>query len=171
MPPESPSEIFVHDILPPEKTFEFPPVAIDDPTAAPKQTDHDWRSLASFPAVIDFFGDGSLYVVDSPGHFPGHIALLARVAKNRWVLMGGDCCHDLRILTGEKGIAEFNQEGFGPRTMHVDTDAAKRTLGRINDVLERIELSRNNNEQVEVIVAHDAGWKERNPHRFFPNTL
>ncbi|KAL2842651.1 beta-lactamase-like protein [Aspergillus pseudodeflectus] len=50
--------------------------------------------------AIDYFGDGSFYILDAPGHTFGHIAALARVAadrhdpgKNNFVFMGGDTCH------------------------------------------------------------------------------
>ncbi|KAK1226011.1 hypothetical protein PQX77_011029 [Marasmius sp. AFHP31] len=43
--------------------------------------------------AIDFFNDGSLYLIDMPGHCPGHIAALARVKSNSFLLLGGDTCH------------------------------------------------------------------------------
>ncbi|KAF9267230.1 Metallo-hydrolase/oxidoreductase [Marasmius fiardii PR-910] len=44
-------------------------------------------------AAIDFFKDGSLYILDMPGHLPGHIVALARVQPNSFILLGGDTCH------------------------------------------------------------------------------
>ncbi|KAF5379633.1 hypothetical protein D9757_009207 [Collybiopsis confluens] len=61
-------------------------------------------------SAIDFFGDGSLYLLDTPGvsslsiqavcitftveqHCPGHVTALARVTNNTFVLLGGDTCH------------------------------------------------------------------------------
>ena len=45
--------------------------------------------------AIDFFGDGSFYVLDTPGHAIGHIAGLARTSANpdTFIFMGGDLCH------------------------------------------------------------------------------
>ncbi|KAL0575436.1 hypothetical protein V5O48_006527 [Marasmius crinis-equi] len=43
--------------------------------------------------AIDFFEDGSLYLVDMPGHCPGHIVALARVKPDSFVLLGGDTFH------------------------------------------------------------------------------
>ncbi|ESK90425.1 metallo-beta-lactamase superfamily protein [Moniliophthora roreri MCA 2997] len=43
--------------------------------------------------TLDFFGDGSLYLFDMPGHCPGHISALARVKPDSFVLLGGDSCH------------------------------------------------------------------------------
>ncbi|KAI2465743.1 beta-lactamase-like protein [Annulohypoxylon bovei var. microspora] len=50
--------------------------------------------IGKFPA-IDYFGDGSFYFLDSPGHCIGHICGLARVTSNpdSFILMGGDIIH------------------------------------------------------------------------------
>ncbi|KAH8821884.1 beta-lactamase-like protein [Xylogone sp. PMI_703] len=48
----------------------------------------------------DFFGDGSFYLLDAPGHAIGHISGLARVTstsegdgEDTFILMGGDTAH------------------------------------------------------------------------------
>ncbi|KAJ6631145.1 hypothetical protein B0H10DRAFT_1981080 [Mycena sp. CBHHK59/15] len=41
----------------------------------------------------DFFADGSLYLLDVPGHLLGHMCALARVAPNSFVFLGADSCH------------------------------------------------------------------------------
>ncbi|KAJ7234631.1 beta-lactamase-like protein [Mycena haematopus] len=43
--------------------------------------------------AFDFFGDGSFYILDVPGHQSGHICGLARVTPTSFVLMGADTCH------------------------------------------------------------------------------
>ncbi|KAJ7638142.1 beta-lactamase-like protein [Mycena rosella] len=43
--------------------------------------------------VHDFFGDGSLYLLDVPGHLPGHLCALARVTPTSFLFLGGDACH------------------------------------------------------------------------------
>ncbi|KAF5617821.1 metallo-beta-lactamase superfamily [Fusarium sp. NRRL 25303] len=48
--------------------------------------------VAGFPAH-DYFGDGSFYLLDVPGHAIGHICGLARTTPDTFVFMGGDCCH------------------------------------------------------------------------------
>lgn len=48
-----------------------------------------------FPAH-DFFGDGSLYILNAPGHTIGHIAALARLTAGpqpTFAFLGGDCAH------------------------------------------------------------------------------
>ncbi|XXG93820.1 hypothetical protein Hte_000069 [Hypoxylon texense] len=50
--------------------------------------------IGKFPA-LDYFGDGSFYFLDSPGHCIGHVCGLARVTSSpdTFVLMGGDAVH------------------------------------------------------------------------------
>ncbi|EEB90033.1 hypothetical protein MPER_11814 [Moniliophthora perniciosa FA553] len=43
--------------------------------------------------IIDFLGDGSLYLIDMPGHCPGNLAALARVTPTTFLLLGGDTAH------------------------------------------------------------------------------
>ncbi|KAJ5208581.1 beta-lactamase-like protein [Penicillium cf. viridicatum] len=41
----------------------------------------------------DYFGDGSFYILDVPGHAIGHVCGLARTTPTTFVFLGGDCCH------------------------------------------------------------------------------
>ena len=55
-------------------------------------------SLGRYPAY-DYFGDGSFYLLSSPGHCIAHLSGLARTTlgsvtdKDTFVLLGGDSCH------------------------------------------------------------------------------
>jgi glyoxylase-like metal-dependent hydrolase (beta-lactamase superfamily II) len=65
--------------------------------------------FATFERAIDFYGDGSLYIVDTPGHYPGHLSLVARVAQNAFVFLAGDLCHHRQCYSpGDRLISEFN---------------------------------------------------------------
>ncbi|KAF2098452.1 metallo-beta-lactamase superfamily protein [Rhizodiscina lignyota] len=46
-------------------------------------------------AAFDYFGDGSFYLLDAPGHAVGHICGLARTSLSppTFILMGADSCH------------------------------------------------------------------------------
>ncbi|KAF8216934.1 beta-lactamase-like protein, partial [Mycena galopus ATCC 62051] len=44
--------------------------------------------------AIDYFGDGSLYLLDTPGHQLGHLTALARVTPTSFVVLGGDTFHN-----------------------------------------------------------------------------
>lgn len=53
--------------------------------------------------AYDFFGDGSFYLLNAPGHCPGHICGIARVtaeadSSSSFVFMGGDLCHHPGVL-------------------------------------------------------------------------
>ncbi|KAF1849263.1 Metallo-hydrolase/oxidoreductase [Cucurbitaria berberidis CBS 394.84] len=41
----------------------------------------------------DYFGDGSFYLLDTPGHAIGHMCGLARTTPATFVFLGGDICH------------------------------------------------------------------------------
>ncbi|KAJ6524336.1 beta-lactamase-like protein, partial [Mycena capillaripes] len=43
--------------------------------------------------AIDYFGDGSFYFVNTPGHLPGHMTALARVTPTSFISLGGDTFH------------------------------------------------------------------------------
>ncbi|ROW08520.1 hypothetical protein VMCG_03277 [Cytospora schulzeri] len=45
--------------------------------------------------AFDYFGDGSYYLLDAPGHAIGHLCGLARVTSNpdSYIFMGGDASH------------------------------------------------------------------------------
>jgi glyoxylase-like metal-dependent hydrolase (beta-lactamase superfamily II) len=50
--------------------------------------------IGHFPAY-DYFNDGSMYLLDSPGHCVGHLCALVRTSTSpdTFVFMGGDAAH------------------------------------------------------------------------------
>lgn len=48
----------------------------------------------------DYFGDGSVYILNVPGHTTGHISALVRTTPDTAIFMGGDVCH----FTGESSL-------------------------------------------------------------------
>lgn len=54
--------------------------------------------------AFDFFGDGSFYLLDAPGHAQGHLCALARTTAGptdgdqSFVFMGADACHHMGVL-------------------------------------------------------------------------
>ncbi|KAK1989212.1 metallo-beta-lactamase superfamily protein [Colletotrichum cereale] len=82
------------------------PGGLDDPQAASefegrllKEADFGSGLMVGKFKAQDFFGDGSLYLLDAPGHAPGHICALARTKPSSssggatFVFLGGDICH------------------------------------------------------------------------------
>lgn len=56
-------------------------------------------SYASFGRSFDLFGDGSVRLAYTPGHSPGHMSVIARLAKHDFVV-GGDAMYMLDQLDG-----------------------------------------------------------------------
>jgi glyoxylase-like metal-dependent hydrolase (beta-lactamase superfamily II) len=122
-----------------------------------------WRAYGRIPQTLDLFNDGSVYIVNAPGHLPGHVNILARTSEGRQVYLGGDACHDRRLLTGEKEIGEWNDVHGQVCCIHADRKAAEATIARIKE-LEK--------DGVEIIFAHDVEWENNpaNKKRFFGAT-
>ncbi|CAO2650106.1 Nn.00g013980.m01.CDS01 [Neocucurbitaria sp. VM-36] len=158
---------FEPDLLPEGRTIE-----LSDPSKRslkkrdsatsldPVDFNGPWQAHGTLPETLDIFNDGSLLIVNAPGHLPGHINLLARTSNNHQVYMAGDACHDRRLLTGAKAIGEWNDAQGHVCCIHADRKQAEETIERIRQ-LEK--------DGFEIIFAHDVEW-EANPAnklRFF----
>ncbi|GAB7348998.1 hypothetical protein MBLNU459_g7976t1 [Dothideomycetes sp. NU459] len=132
---------------------------------SPSGQDSQWRPLGPFPAALDFFGDGSVYVLDVPGHLPGHVNLLCRVGPDRWICLCGDAFHDKRLLTGEKDIGEWNDAEGNTFCIHFDKEGARKSIERLR------ELQQFEGADVQLIAAHDEAWLEQNQQACFPGKL
>ncbi|KAI0082606.1 Metallo-hydrolase/oxidoreductase [Panus rudis PR-1116 ss-1] len=124
-------------------------------------------SIGPFPRALDYFGDGSLYIIDSPGHIDGHINILARTSPDgQWIYLAGDSAHDIRVISGERDIAIHVDEHGHVTCGYADPDMAREHQRRIR----QIALS----PLVEVILAHDWRWYEANRgvrNVFFPGVI
>jgi N-acyl homoserine lactone hydrolase len=77
---------------------------------ARKLIDHpyDWReiefddprvtSFASFGRTVDLFGDGSIRLLSTPGHSPGHMSVLLRLESGRELLLTADAAYSRRTI-------------------------------------------------------------------------
>jgi N-acyl homoserine lactone hydrolase len=54
-----------------------------------------------FASTIDLLGDGSIRLISTPGHTPGHMSVLLAVAGGRKVLVVGDAAYTLRSIADE----------------------------------------------------------------------
>ncbi|EKD20927.1 uncharacterized protein L3040_005862 [Drepanopeziza brunnea f. sp. 'multigermtubi'] len=159
---------FEADLLPEGRMHELAdPSHEDHGTPLPAQAGQPnfrapWTAHPSgvFPHVLDIFQDGSLYIVDAPGHLPGHINMLAKTGASTSVYLGGDACHDRRIIRKEKEIGTWPDAEGHVCCIHVSREMAEQTIERIR----RAEA-----EGVEVILAHDVEWERdaRNRLRFW----
>jgi hypothetical protein len=95
-----------------------------------------WRPLGPFPNTFDFFGDGSFYLIDGPGHMEGNLAGLCRIktksGKWKWVLLGGDCAHcNLFTYWPDAPFGEMPKSLFPSGSLHEYGEVARTTIGWI----------------------------------------
>lgn len=143
---------FSPGLLPADRTVELPAVT-QGTGASAADADFKWTPLDPF-ASIDLFGDGSVYVLDSPGHLPGHVNLLCRLGPGKWACLCGDAYHDRQLLTRERDIAFWDGGGGALCCIHNGPDAARRALVQLRELMDTRD--------VEMIGAHDKGWFEGN---------
>ncbi|ETN40683.1 uncharacterized protein HMPREF1541_04962 [Cyphellophora europaea CBS 101466] len=151
---------FEPDLLPSDRTTELP-----SPTTSSSSTStHKWTPLPPFAHAIDFFNDASLFIVNAPGHLPGHINLLCRVSPDKYVYLAGDACHDVRLFTAEREIATWIDGDGRQCCIHADREQTKETLRVMRDAVEK---------GVEVVFAHDWAWEREARERggFWPGRL
>lgn len=158
---------FESDLLPQDRTIQLadphkpkpPPQEGEDARPGPN-FEQAWTSHGSLPRVLDIFNDGSVLIVDAPGHLPGHINILAKTSSESSVYLAGDACHDRRIMRKEREIGEWNDAEGHICCIHGDKKVAEQTIDRIRELEQQ---------GVEVIFAHDIEWEEnpKNQSRFF----
>jgi glyoxylase-like metal-dependent hydrolase (beta-lactamase superfamily II) len=90
------------------------------------------------PATLDkdVFGDGTVVMVDTPGHTPGHHSLLVRLNDMGNVLLSGDLAH-----------FRENYNGNGVPTFNTDRAATLASLDRVKQIAANLKAA--------VIIQHD----------------
>ncbi|RDB18075.1 hypothetical protein Hypma_000914 [Hypsizygus marmoreus] len=137
--PGNPDATIASDLLPSARTKYLSPV--------------DWQPLGPFPRALDFYGDGSLYIVDAPGHLPGHVNVLARTLPDgAWIYLAGDSAHHWNLITGKSGVAFNPANAYS--CAHHNKEAAEEHIARIRALL--------GIPRVRVLLAHDEPWFEAN---------
>ncbi|MFN8201747.1 MAG: N-acyl homoserine lactonase family protein [Solirubrobacteraceae bacterium] len=120
----------------------------------PRQFDHafDWRaidwsspglsSFAAFGRSVDLFDDGSVRLVSTPGHSPGHQSVVLRL-HDRELLLTGDAAYRRQAITdGERPL------------LCADEHLYRRSLSEIRAYVERTPSA-------VVIYGHDPeGWAQ-----------
>ncbi|RMZ70254.1 metallo-beta-lactamase superfamily [Pyrenophora seminiperda CCB06] len=110
----------------------------------------DWMGVGAFDRAYDVFGDGSAYIVDAPGHSPGHQMMLLRTtlgsagSDDTFVLLAGDCYHHPALLKDPRRTA---RSPYAKAGMHVEPEQAVDTIYRTREFARR--------DNVWVIGAHD----------------
>jgi glyoxylase-like metal-dependent hydrolase (beta-lactamase superfamily II) len=100
-----------------------------------------------FDRTVDLLGDGSIRLLDTPGHTAGHMSVLARLT-GREALLVGDAIYTMRNL----------REGILPwRT--IDDDIYRRSVGQLHEYAEQ-------NPDALMIPTHDADVWDRLDERY-----
>jgi glyoxylase-like metal-dependent hydrolase (beta-lactamase superfamily II) len=75
------------------------------------------RPVRKLEGDHDVFGDGSVVIISTPGHTPGHQSLLVNLPKTGWLVLTGDLAHfrdnwDNRRVASMNTSAEQTQASF-----------------------------------------------------------
>jgi hypothetical protein len=152
-------------------------------------------SIGGFPA-LDYFGDGSLFLLNAPGHTTGHLAALARISlasnlstkhqRDKFVFLGGDICHYPGVFRPTKLSpldAEVQAASHGcPATflldVHPERSCEKPYYNMpahctVNEEAAEDSIRKlcefDANEDVLIIIGHDASLIEK--IEFFPKSI
>jgi glyoxylase-like metal-dependent hydrolase (beta-lactamase superfamily II) len=82
----APARGYMRHHLPPEQR-----VRLVDPS-------RDGEPFGPFQRTLDLLGDGTVRLLSTPGHTPGHMSLLVRGATGSDVLLAGDAAYTLRNI-------------------------------------------------------------------------
>lgn len=67
-----------------------------------------WRPWGPFDLSLDYFGDGSFWVIQAPGHMAGNLAACARLESGDHVVLASDCCHSRYVISSLVGWEGMN---------------------------------------------------------------
>jgi glyoxylase-like metal-dependent hydrolase (beta-lactamase superfamily II) len=81
----------------------------------------DGEAFGPFQRTLDWLGDGSIRLLDTPGHTVGHLSVLLRVVGARQVLLVGDAAYTRRNI---------DEQVLPLRT--ADDDASRRSLHELH---------------------------------------
>jgi glyoxylase-like metal-dependent hydrolase (beta-lactamase superfamily II) len=90
----------------------------------------DHSPLEAIVGDKDIFGDGSIIMLDTPGHTPGHHVLLVRLPKSGAFVLTGDLIHVAEQLPTHE-LTPFN-------TNRADTLASQK---RVQDILKNLKAT------------------------------
>ena len=94
---------------------------------------------------LDIFGDGSVQVISTPGHTPGHCSLLVRLAKKGPVLLSADVAH-YKYNMVHHAVPQFNS----------DQDLSVKSMKKVEVILR--------NENAQLWLNHDIVQTGTIPH-------
>jgi N-acyl homoserine lactone hydrolase len=89
------------------------------------------------PVDKDVFGDGTVVMLNTPGHTPGHHSLLVKLREVGYVLLSGDLAH-----------FHENYDGNGVPSFNTDRSATLASLDRFKKMATNLKAT--------VVIQHDA---------------
>ncbi|KIV92635.1 hypothetical protein PV10_03908 [Exophiala mesophila] len=105
---------------------------------SPQEAPEEYQQVGPFKNCRDFFGDGSFWIVDAPGHCPGNLAGLARVkdktGKTKWVFFGGDCFHCHHFVHHPEAPFGKGVKVTPNDTFHDDHEKAREIIRQVADL-------------------------------------
>ncbi|KAH8916347.1 Metallo-hydrolase/oxidoreductase [Atractiella rhizophila] len=116
---------------------------LDKDTAGRKVTEVQFDGEIAGFRSHDYFGDGSLYLLDTPGHCIGHISALTYVGHGSFVLLAGDTIHHPSILRPNPScplngrdkplskVASWWAPPGMPRSVHADPKVYMKTVAKL----------------------------------------
>jgi len=122
-------------------------------TVLVQKAEYDWptpfgRTLQAVASPVtklegdhDVFGDGSVTIIATPGHTPGHQSLLVKLPKTGALVLSGDAVH-----------FKSNWENRGVPSMNADKDKTLASMQRIADLLV--------SEQAQLWINHDKAQRD-----------
>lgn len=99
----------------------------------------------------DVFGDGSIRLISTPGHTPGHSSLAVRLPKSGTIILSGDVVHFERNFVHRR-VPVFN----------FDAEQTKASMDKIDGIIksERAQLWINHDTQQCATIPHAPQWIE-----------
>lgn len=134
--------------------------------------------------ALDYFGDGSFYLLDTPGHLLGHLCGLARTTNDTFIFMGGDSAHhageirptewnplpsEIKLTPNPKNFPHMCPGEILQYYVHPENSATKHFYSAAPGFNEDHDLAEwtiegveefDANENVLVVIAHDASLKD-----------
>jgi N-acyl homoserine lactone hydrolase len=117
------------------------------------------RPVRRLEGDLDVFGDGSVTVLSTPGHTPGHQSLLVHLSKTGWVVLSGDAAH-----------FKDNWDNRRVASMNTSAEQTLASLRRIADLLaeQNAQLWINHDNPQSLTQKHSPEFYECRRHRLGP---
>ncbi|KAL4912420.1 beta-lactamase-like protein [Aspergillus aurantiobrunneus] len=128
----------------------------------------DVLTIGGFRAV-DYFNDGSFFILYTPGHTMHHMSALCRTTPSTWMLLAGDICHSAEQMRARPPLLQnTSNEWTIKEPLYGLAPGIQENLLQAKDSLEKLKAF-DNRDDVMVLLAHDASLLD--VLEFYPNDL